>query len=152
MPEISNTKFITGAQIKAIHVAVARRGIDEEDYRDMLREGWGVDTCKALTRRQGSEFLRHLGAKLRNPPGSRRPRPRPAASRQTLPDGVIRLASPAQRQLIGELAREIAWREPDGYAGWLKKNQGLERVATTSQAARVIEGLKALKRKWPAAV
>ena len=152
MAEISNTKFITTSQIKAIHVALARRGIDKDDYRDMLRTGWQVDTCKALTRRQASELLRHLGAKLRNPPGSRRPRPRPAASRQTLPDGVIRLASPVQRQLIGELVGEIAWREPDGYQGWLKKNQGLQRVATASQAARVIEGLKALKKRWLAAV
>ena len=152
MTEISSTKFITKAQVKAIHIAIARRGIDEDDYRDMLRTGWGVDTCKALTRRQASEFLRHLGARLRNPPGSPRPRARPAAPRQPLPKGVTRLASPEQRQLIGELAGEVAWREADGYQGWLKKNQGIERVATTSQAARVIEGLKALKKKWPAAV
>ena len=149
---IISDRTITASQIKAIHVALSRRGIKDGDYRDMLREGWGVDTCKGLTRRQASELLRNLGAKLRNPPGSRRPRPRKAAPRETLPDGVIRLASPVQRRLIDELTGEIAWREPDGYAGWLKKNQGLERVASASQAARVIEGLKALKKKWPAAV
>lgn len=150
MAEISDKKFITTAQIKAIHVVLARRGIDEEEYRGMLRTGWGVETCKALTRRQASELLRRLGARLRNPPRSKRPRP--AAPRQKPPKGVTRLVSPVQRKLIDDLAREIAWREPGGYAGWLKKNQGLERVATASQAARVIEGLKALKKRWPSAV
>ena len=152
MAEISDAKFITTAQIRAIHVALARRGIDDDDYREILQSGWGVDTCKALTRRQASELLRHLGAKLRNPPGSPGTRQRTAASRQRLPKGVTRLVSSEQRRLIADLVGEIAWREPDGYAGWLKKNQGLERVATASQAARVIEGLKALKRRWPKVV
>lgn len=133
-------KAITPAQIRAIHVALHRRGIEDDDYRQILRDGWNVDTCKRLTRRQASELLRRLGAprKERRTPGRRR---RPA-----LPDNVTPLATAAQRRLIDDLAAEIEWREPGGYARWLKGNMGLKRVSTSEQAAHVIEGLKGLKR------
>ena len=152
MTEMPDAKLITGSQVRAIHVTLSRAGIDDETYRGILNEGYGVDTCKALTRRQASELLRQLGVALRNPPGKRPKSPRTPTSRAKLPPGVTRLSSPAQRQLIHELASEIPWREPDGYARWLKQNQGIRRVATAQQAARVIEGLKALKKRWPAGV
>ena len=60
------------------------------------------------------------------------------------------MVSPAQRELINELAGEIAWREPDGYRHWLRHNQRLERVSTSDQAARVIAGLKAIRRRHDA--
>ena len=144
---VISEKAITGSQVRLIHVALSRAGIDDETYRHMLSEGYGVDTCKALTRRQASELLRQLGVALRNPPGKRPKARRQTTPRTPLPPGVTRLLSPAQRQLISELAGEIAWREPGGYDGWLKKNQGIRRVATAQQAMRVIEGLKALKRR-----
>ena len=144
MPEISDAKGITGSQVRSIHVAIARAGIDDDTYRLMLGE-YGVETCKALSRRQASELLRQLGVGLRNPPG-KRPKPK-RQPRQTLPPGVTRLPSAAQLQLIKDLSTEIAWREEDGYAGWLLKNQGIRRVASAAQAARVIEGLKALKKR-----
>ena len=55
--------------------------------------------------------------------------------------------TPEQRKLIEELAVEIAWRESDGYAGWLRANMDLERVATSDQAAKVIQGLLAMRRR-----
>ena len=41
----------------------------------------------------------------------------------------------------------IEWREPDGYAGWLKANMGLERIATSDHAVKVIQGLLAMRRR-----
>ena len=136
---------ITAAQVRAIHVALSRRGIDDDTYREMLRKRFDVDTCKALTRRQASGLLAALGQGLPRPPGSREPRPRPPR-RATAPN-VHRMASPAQRRLIDRLASEIAWRTTDGYRHWLRDNQGLERVSTSEQAVRVIEGLKAIQRR-----
>ena len=151
MAEISE-RAITAAQVRAIHVALHRRGIDDEDYRALLRGEFDAGSCKDLTRRQASALLTQLGRPLRNPPGTPPPRPartapQPSAAAQPPPKGVARLATPLQRRFIADLVAEIAWRHEDGYRRWLKSNMGLARVATSVQAARVIEGLKALKRR-----
>lgn len=140
MSAISATAAISPAQVRAIHAALAHHGIDDPTYREMLA-AYGASSCKELSRRQASDLLYRIGRPLRRPPGTRPP----AAER--LPDGIVRLASPAQRHLIEALATEVRWRTADGYRRWLRANQGLERVATAAQAASVIEGLKALKRR-----
>ena len=134
---------ITPAQVRSIHIALHRQGIDDETYRGMLYERWGVASCKALTRRQASDLLTRLGRPLKRGPPERPPAPRP----EPLPEGAVRLATRAQRELIAELAAEVEWREAQGYAGWLRANMHLKRVATSAQAARVINGLKAMVRR-----
>ena len=155
MPEIS-TRPITPAQVKAIHVALHRRDIDDEAYRALLEARYGVTTCKALTRRQAGDLLTRLGRALPRPPGSgpaptarrkaaqamQAPSPPPKAGR-----GVVRLVTPLQRVFIDELVAEIKWREEDGYERWLRRSMGMERVATTAQARKVIEGLRAMRRR-----
>ena len=151
MPEISDSRPITPAQIRAIHVALAHHGIPDAAYRERLRTGYGVESCKQLTRRQAHELLLRLGVPLKRPPGAPAPRARKARSPRARPaPGVVRLPSGLQRRLIDALAGEIAWRARDGYAAWLKANMGLDRIATAEQAARVIEGLKAIKRRGAA--
>ena len=147
MPEISRTKPVTLAQTRAIKSAVRRRQMSDPEYRALLGR-WGVASHKDLTRREASDLLRVLGRPLARRPGEqppRPPRPRPAPA----PPGVTPLPTPGQRRLIGELASEITWSQPGGYAGWLKRNQNIERVATSEQAWRVIEGLRAIKRRRP---
>ena len=138
-------KAITTAQKRAIHVALRHKSIDDDTYRELLQSSWGVTTCKNLTRRQASDLLARLGRPLRNPrglhPAPQKPR------REQRPDNVFTLASKAQRELIAELAPEIHWDQPDGYRKWLVSNQGLRRVTTDAEAARVIEGLMSIKRR-----
>lgn len=138
---------ITPAQVRAIHVALPRRGIDDDEYRGLLRDRFDVDTCKALTRRQASELLNVLGRALPHPPGRGPRAPRLRAPRERARPGVTRMATPAQRRLVDEIAGEIAWREPNGFRRWLHRNMSLDRVSTAVQAARVIEGLKAMRRR-----
>ena len=71
MAEVSR-RPITPAQVRAIHVAISRSGIDDETYRGILYERYGVETSKALTRRQASELLSRLGRPLPRPPGTER--------------------------------------------------------------------------------
>ena len=146
MAEISMLP-ITPAQVRAIHVALGSCGIDDDAYRAILHARFDVDTCKALTRRQASVLLAALGQTLSQPPGARAPRSRRPASRAAAGPNVRRMVSPAQRGLIDRLAGEIHWRTSAGYLGWLKHNMGLQRVSTASQAYRVIEGLKAIRRR-----
>ena len=157
MAEISPTRPITPAQVRAIHVALHRQGIDDAAYRALLDMAFGVTTCKALTRRQASALLVKLGRPLPRPPGSgpaptaRRRAARAAQAQATARASgpVVRLATPLQRVLIEELIAEAPWRAPAAvaYPVWLQHNQGIRRVATFAQAAKVIEGLKAMKRR-----
>lgn len=147
MPELTD-RPITRAQVRAIHVAITRQGIDDEDYRARLRAGWGVTTSKALTRRQASQLLHELQVPMPAPVRKEHP-PRPRRRRRDSAR-VARMVSPAQRALIEELAGEIDWRESDGYQRWLRSNMGIERVASAEQAARVIQGLLAMRRRTEA--
>ena len=147
-------KPITKAQIKQIHVQLHRLGIDDATYRALLDELWGVATCKDLTRRQASALLNRLGVRLTNAPGQRpgqtarkRKKNRPAPRHAPLPEGVVQLASPEQQRFVRELATEVDWRLAGGFERWLEHNMGLPRVRTHAEAQKVIEGLKAMKRR-----
>lgn len=149
-PTITNAP-ITRAQVRAIHVALARRGIDDGTYRALLQGEFGASSCKELTRREASALLDRLGRPLANPPGAkprsavRRPIAEPAKAPE-VEDGVVRLATKAQRDLIDKLAGEVAWEAEDGFARWLRRSLGIARVRTGAEAAKAIDGLKGLKR------
>ena len=143
---------ITPAQVKSIHVAVSRLGLEDAEYRDLLRD-WNATTCKDLTRRQASDLLARLGRPLSQPPrakvapqGRRRRISNPAdAPPSEGGDGVVRLATAPERALVDELAAEIAWEVEDGFERWLRRSLGLSRIRTHADATRAIRGLKGLK-------
>lgn len=138
---------ITGSQIRAIHVALSAKGIEDADYRRLLAEfGDGAESCKDLTRRQASDLLARLGRPLRNPPAGGRPKA-PRAPAQPKFEGVAELATPLQRSLIAELAAEVEWHPQGGLESWCRASFGFRRPATRAQAAKAIEGLKAVKRR-----
>lgn len=137
---------ITPGQVKLIHVMLTRQKIDDDDYRALLESLYGVDTCKNLSRKQANELLTRLGAGQKPKP-AQAAKPKPAPPRRRDPN-VVALATPAQHQLIRELIHEVKWRmQPPAaaYAAWLQRNQSLDKVRTTTEAAKVIRGLKALK-------
>ena len=138
---------ITAGQIRAIHAALTAQGIEDATYREMLQSGWSAKSCKDLSTSQANSLLNHLNGRPRRP---RRRQPirrpaRPAAVQSRA--GVVRLPSPAQHQLIVALVSEVHWRSTGGYAAWLKRSLGLDRVRTAEDAQRVINGLKGLKRR-----
>ena len=145
---------ITPGQVKLIHVMLGKQGIDDDWYRELLEDLYGVDTCKKLTRKQANELLTRLGAgqkpKAAKPAQAQPAKPKPG--KPTPPrrrdSTVAALATPAQHQLIHDLIHEIKWRmrpPAAAYSAWLQRNQSLDKVRTTAEASRVIRGLKALK-------
>ena len=135
---------ITPGQVKLIHVMLTRQKIDDDDYRALLESLYGVDTCKNLTRKQANELLTRLGAGQKPKPAQAA---KPAPPRRRDPN-VVALATPAQHRLIRALIHEVKWRmQPPAaaYAAWLQRNQSLDKVRTTAEAAKVVRGLKALK-------
>ena len=138
---------ITASQVKAIHVALAQQGIDDDTYRSMLRDGWGVHSCKQLDRHQAHRLIMRLHGG-RTKPRTRRPITHPAKP-PTLPvdaEKVIHLPTPKQVQLIHDLIHEIAWDHTDGYRRWLRTCLGIRKVRTKEDAHRVILGLRGLGR------
>lgn len=147
---VSARRPITPAQVRAIHVALSRQGIEDDDYRRLLAEvGDGAATSKDLSRRQASALLARLGRPLPNPPGEGRPRA-PRAPRRAKREGVAELPSPLQRTLIEQLSAEVEWQPGSGFGAWCERSYGFARPSTKAQAAQAIEGLKAVKRRQAA--
>lgn len=149
MPEISHTKAITRSQIRAIKMAQRAQGIEDMEYRQILDSQFQVSSCTELTRRQASELLTTFGRELANPPGKQEKKRRRRTTVQPAPDGVTAMATPDQRRLIGELVEEIGWMDEAAYKRWLRSSMRMRSVSTRAQAARVIEGLKAMRRRQP---
>lgn len=143
----------TPQQIRTIHTLKGLLGMADEPYRDVIaRLGQGVCSSKDLTRAEASKVITEMNGKLNGAdpaPAARKPREK--AAPVTTQGNVTALATPPQRALIGHLAAEVNWHAHGGYADWLAKNMGLEKVVTKEEAARVIEGLKGLKRHGHAA-
>ena len=99
---------IAPSQIKAIHTAIHKLGIDDENYRHILHSRFGVTSCKDLTWRQAEELLQSLNGT--SPPhkgeGGRRPGEGAGKKYQDM-DGRPGFASGAQLRLIDALWSQI---------------------------------------------
>lgn len=134
---------ISKPQIRAIKCRQHGMGLDDDTYRGMLRERYGVESCTRLTMAEGHDLINHLYG---GPKPTKRRRVRKPAETAAGGGNVVSLPSPPQTRLIGALASEISWETEDGYRRWLKRLLGLDRVRSARDASRVIEGLKGLKR------
>jgi hypothetical protein len=65
-------KFVKGAiqprQIKAIHAAATKSGLDDDAYRGLLLFRYNATSCKQLSWRQAEELLDHLNGKAGSSP------------------------------------------------------------------------------------
>lgn len=135
----------TKKQRQLIAIGCSQLGIDAGTRHEMLRERFGVDSSTRLSRAQAEGFL----AELKGRGFVIRPRVKRARSRKGRP-GVKRAAgvpvavmvSQAELDKIAAVAGLIRWRRADGFDRWIRKRFGLERVRTSHDAFRVIEGLK----------
>lgn len=159
---------ITPQQIKLIQIGRRDLGLDEVTYREILRERFGVDSSKLLTMSQATELVNAFmsggfkptpkpfpPAKPKPPQAATTPSgaaPKPPVRRAAKPpaittgEKVVAMVTPAQRAYIEDLRAEIPWRVENGYQRWLEHNMGLTRVATRTEASRVIEGLKGMRK------
>ena len=95
MDSIRKGHRITPKQIKLIHVGMNRLHLDQDDYRQILRERYGVETSKDLTTAQASDLLEYFTG-LGFPPRQR--------ERTPLPKHESSL--PGLREEVRDLARE----------------------------------------------
>lgn len=130
---------VTPAQVKAIHVLKAQLGMTDDDYASLL-SGYRCKSSLQLTRFEASECIGRL-IQLAN--GKKRNFGETKTIR--MPSNVTRLATCQQMQTINHLASRVRWKAgEDGFALWIRKQFGLQRIATTKDASMVIRGLKGL--------
>ncbi len=58
-------EMATAAQIRKIHTLKRKLGISDEEYRMALRRYFGVETSKALTKRQASDLIERMEKRLK---------------------------------------------------------------------------------------
>jgi hypothetical protein len=127
--------MINNRQKALLHVAKARLGLSDEEYRDILRTYGGAESSKFLNEvglERVMAFFQSLGFQAKPARGAN-----------------LRLsASEAQVRLIYYLAQDLGW-VPRRLYGFMSKMTGEthpERL-TKKQASNVIEGLKKMRSR-----
>lgn len=140
-------KPITKAQIRAVHILLAKTGMTDTDYRLLLRNRFDVASSKDLDSTEAHQLIVQLaGGREVSKKRIRKPIKQPAlASASAYSGNLIRMVTPQQRKLIDALQKEINWYQPEGYLTWLQKSLGLSAVRTKEEAQKTINGLKGLK-------
>jgi len=132
-------KIISKRQITMIKTFQRRLGIDDETYRETLKNRYQVESCTKLTAWQATRYIEELMKQVNPRPGRAGKAKR---ARQKTPKGVTALASQGQRRKILVLSRLVEWRIENGFDAWMTKRIGIDKVRTAADANRVIEGLK----------
>lgn len=143
------TAAISKAQIKAIHVAVQRRGLDEETYRRMLA-AYGVTTSRDLSRAEASQLLDRLNGRAASavsarPITARRRHTWRPARRPLGPDPEI---TPKQQGYLNALFTRLGWDQ-------IRRDAFCQRVIgtpwpqTNSQVTALLQILRPLVARYP---
>lgn len=134
-------------QRQIIKIAQKQLCIDDEDYRDVMEDNFGVRSSTKLSKLQAAKFISIFKEKgfrtVRKWKTQQDPRPRLHRPRPT-GENVVCLPSAAQIQKINVLSSLIHWKYEDGLELWMKARLKIDKVRTAGNAHLVIEGLKKL--------
>jgi len=141
---------INGKQITVIKLAVKALGICDEDYRDGLKERFGVTSCTKLSFNQATVYIKELEDKgFSIIPGKGKVKPEKAAkpARQPISRSggtVVGLATRGELEKLDQVAQLIEWREANGLELFLEKRMKIKggKIRTSKEAYLAIEGLK----------
>jgi len=126
--------MINKKQISLIHVAKAKLGLSEEEYRTILKTYGYTESSRYLDdlgMERVMQVFRELGFKKKKKP--RRP-------------DLSILASEAQRKIIYHLMEDLGW-IPRRLYGFIQKMtvKDIPEQLTKEEASKVIEGLKKIR-------
>ncbi len=128
--------MIKKSQIALIHVAKAKLGLSDDEYREILKAHGGVESSVDLDAwglEKVMRLLRDLGFKYKG--------------KKHRPDLSI-LASEGQRLVIYHLMEDLGW-IPTRLYGFVEKMTGKKtpEELNKEEAPKVIEGLKAMRNR-----
>ena len=131
--------------IRSLHIEALKRfprGEVHSILHDAAEVAFGVGSLKQCDQAQLAHLMSSVCAHPYRPRKSGRPRRgRPAR------DGVVKLATPRQRDFINTLASELAWSQSI-LDRWLKRffnADNVGKLATSADAHRAINWLKSIK-------
>jgi hypothetical protein len=139
-------KMIEPKQKQLIHIAQSQCKLSDVEYRDIIAgQTKGKKTSsKDLTYFEADAvinyFVKTLGFKI----VGRDRRSRRSPARRSSARNVTFLPSTDQLNMIDTLKVQIQWQLADGFQRWLAKYIKTDRVRTSAQAQRAIEGLKGM--------
>jgi phage gp16-like protein len=125
--------MISAAKLKILHVARRQLGLDEDTYRDILRNFAGVESGRDLTDGKFAavmDQLKRLGFKRKAPP----------RNAGALPTGK-------QRRMIAGLFKELAIDTPERRDGFCRRVVKHRYPLSRGEANKVIEALKAMVKR-----
>lgn len=125
--------MISGAQKSLLHVAKAQLGLDDDDYRAILKAEAGVTTSNDLDNRGLNRVLKRL-SKLGFENTAHRPRVRQPKA----------LVTPEQQALIERNYELLGFNSFARRSGFNKRCCGKAMPQTRGDANKVIEGQKAM--------
>jgi len=129
--------MITEKQLKMIWTLARQLGMESELLHEMVFDVTGKKSLKTLTVPEAVgiiDGLVHDGAKVRR---KRKPR-------RALPENVVELLTGEQIRLIEYLVDQLGWDNPKQLMGFNRRVIKKERICTTKEASKIIEGLKAI--------
>jgi hypothetical protein len=129
----------TPKQITLIHIAKGDLGLDDDTYRDVLREMFGAASSKDLSAAQADQLLDEFKARGFRVV-SRHPRPAKRAKGKN----VVHLASQGEIDKLNAVASLIRWQYADGLQRFLERRLSIKggKARTAGEAYRAIEALK----------
>lgn len=134
--------MISAKQKTLLHVAKAKLGLDREAYETILQAEAGVRSSNDLTNSGFDKVVRRF-EELGFQNIARRPRPKRRYSKP----GPTEPVTPDQQRLLDELYAQLGWQELPRRMGFSKRTCGKSWPQTRTDAAKVIEGLKAMLKR-----
>lgn len=135
---------ISNEQKSLIHVAKSQLGLEDDIYREILRQEAGVMSAKDISLLGFEKVMKRF--KQLGFVSKPKPQPQPEQKKRES-QSVNGLATKKEIWKIKQLVTELGWTDnPKRLNGFLKKYAGVERVEwlTHAKAWRVIEALKKL--------
>lgn len=138
MARRDGAKDINQRQRALLHVARRQLGLDEENYRSILRQAAGVESSRDLDPAgfdRVMEVLARMGfsPRRRYPSGRARGAPDPDA-----------LVTPAQQKRMADLYTELGWTILERQRGFNRRVVHKPWPQTRGEANKIIEALKAM--------
>lgn len=140
---------VNGSQLALIHVAKKQLGLKEEDYRSILENYGGVSSAKFLTLEGVERVIKHLerlGFKSKPAPTKEgkgfKQSVYCAADTQCIDPKAFK--TPAQDAMLTHYFEALGWNEPERQRGFCLRLTKKPWPQTRDEAAKVIEGLKAI--------
>ena len=133
----SKEKRITNKQLRLLWVLARQLGITDKLLHEIVFGASGRKSLKELSVLEAKVVIDNLvedGAKVTK---KRKPR-------RNLPENVIELVTGEQIRLIEYLVDQLGWDDPRQLIGFNKRVIKKERIGTTREASKIIEGLKAI--------